>query len=155
MSDSTISFSKDVASTLGLSEAVLLEVLKKSGLEGTNLKELLGFLSFWTEEEVLAHLTSLLSKGLIVENKNGPLSSFSIKEIQGNGRRESSMENSWQPEKELLDQTKNLNHEFLASEIPYTVNPGGPNHEELACLSGRLGSLCMVSLMLEIRDSSF
>ena len=38
--------------------------------------------------------------------------------------------------KELLDQTKNLNHEFLASEIPYTMNPGGPNHEELACLSG-------------------
>ncbi len=38
--------------------------------------------------------------------------------------------------KELLDQTKNLNHEFLASEIPYTMNPGGPNHEELACMSG-------------------
>ena len=54
MSDSTISFSKDVASTLGLSEAVLLEVLKKSGLEGANLKELQDFLSFWTEEEVLA-----------------------------------------------------------------------------------------------------
>ena len=40
MPDSTISFSKDVASTLGLSEAVLLEVLKKSSLEGANLKEL-------------------------------------------------------------------------------------------------------------------
>ena len=65
MSDSTISFSKDIASTLGLSEAVLLEVLKKSGLEGANLKELQDFLSFWTEEEVLAHLTSLLNKGLV------------------------------------------------------------------------------------------
>ena len=52
MSDSTISFSKDIASTLGLSEAVLLEVLKKSGLEGSNLKELQDFLSFWTDEEV-------------------------------------------------------------------------------------------------------
>ena len=38
--------------------------------------------------------------------------------------------------KELLDQTKNLNHEFLSDEVPYTLNPGGPNHEELACLSG-------------------
>ena len=66
MSDSTISFSKDIASTLGLSEAVLLEVLKKSGLKGANLKELQDFLSFWTEEEVLEHLTSLLSKGLII-----------------------------------------------------------------------------------------
>ena len=38
--------------------------------------------------------------------------------------------------KELLEQTKNLNHEFLAGEVPYTLNPGGPNHEELGCLSG-------------------
>ena len=30
MSDSRISFSKDVASTIGLSEAVLLEVLKEA-----------------------------------------------------------------------------------------------------------------------------
>ena len=117
MSDSTISFSKDIASTLGLSEAVLLEVLKKSGLEGSNLKELQDFLSFWTEEELLAHLTSLLSKGLIIENKTGPLSSFSIKEIQANGRKESSMQNSWQPEKELLDQI----HEYgIPEEFTYS-----------------------------------
>ena len=38
--------------------------------------------------------------------------------------------------KELLEETKNLNHEFLSKEIPLTLNPGGPNHEELACLSG-------------------
>ena len=106
MSDSIISFSKDVASTLGLSEAVLLEVLKKSGLEGKNLNELQNLLSFWTEKELLDHLTSLLSKGLIIENKNDTLSrsSFSVKEIQANDRKESSIENSWQPEKELLDQ---------------------------------------------------
>ena len=117
MSDSTISFSKDIASTLGLSEAVLLEVLKKSGLEGANLKELQDFLSFWTEEEVLAHLTSLLNKGLVIENKIGPLSSFSIKELQSNGRKESSMENSWQPEKELLDQI----HEYgIPEEFTYS-----------------------------------
>ena len=117
MSDSTISFSKDIASTIGLSEAVLLEVLRKYDLEGANLKELQDFLSFWTEEEVLEHLTSLLSKGLIIENKNGPLSSFSIKEIQSNGRKESSMENSWQPEKELLDQI----HEYgIPEEFTYS-----------------------------------
>ena len=38
--------------------------------------------------------------------------------------------------RELLEKTKNLNHEFLSKEVPYTLNPGGPNHEELACLSG-------------------
>ena len=37
MSDSKISFSKDIASTIGLSEAVLLEVLKESGIDGRNI----------------------------------------------------------------------------------------------------------------------
>ena len=104
MSDSRISFSKDVASTIGLSEAVLLEVLKESGLKGRNLNELQNLLSFWTEKELTEYLKSLLSKGLVVENKTSTLSSFSVKELQTGGRRESSMENSWRPEKELLDQ---------------------------------------------------
>ena len=104
MSDSRISFSKDVASTIGLSEAVLLEVLKESGLKGRNLNELQNLLSFWTEKELTEYLKSLLSKGLVVENKTSSLSSFSVKEIQTVDRRESSMENSWRPEKELLDQ---------------------------------------------------
>ena len=104
MSDSRISFSKDVASTIGLSEAVLLEVLKESGLKGRNLNELQNLLSFWTEKELTEYLKSLLSKGLVLENKTSSLSSFSVKEIQTVDRRESSMENSWRPEKELLDQ---------------------------------------------------
>ncbi len=82
MSDSRISFSKDVASTIGLSEAVLLEVLKESGLKGRNLNELQNLLSFWTEKEVTEYLKSLLSKGLVVENKTSTLSSFVVKEIQ-------------------------------------------------------------------------
>ena len=104
MSDSRISFSKDVANTLGLSEAVLLEVLRESGLEGRNLHELQNLLSFWTEKELMEYLKSLLSKGLVVENKTSTPFSYSVKEIQVDGRRESSMENSWRPEKELLDQ---------------------------------------------------
>ena len=104
MSDSRISFSKDVANTLGLSEAVLLEVFRESGLEGRNLHELQNLLSFWTEKELMEYLKSLLSKGLVVENKTSTPFSYSLKEIQVDGRRESSMENSWQPEKELLDQ---------------------------------------------------
>ena len=104
MSDSTISFSKDVANTIGLSEAVLLEVLRESDLEGINFHELQKLLSFWTEKELMQHLKSLLNKGLVVENKTSTLSSFHVKEIQADNRKESSMENSWQPEKELLDQ---------------------------------------------------
>ena len=38
--------------------------------------------------------------------------------------------------KEILSKLPNQNHEFLEGEIPYTLNPGGPNHEELSCLIG-------------------
>ena len=38
--------------------------------------------------------------------------------------------------KEILKQLPNQNHEFLDGDIPYTLNPGGPNHEELSCLIG-------------------
>jgi cysteine desulfurase family protein (TIGR01976 family) len=38
--------------------------------------------------------------------------------------------------KEILDQLPNQNHEFLEGDAPYTLNPGGPNHEELSCLVG-------------------
>ena len=38
--------------------------------------------------------------------------------------------------KEILNMLPNQNHEFLDGDVPYTLNPGGPNHEELACLIG-------------------
>ena len=38
--------------------------------------------------------------------------------------------------KEILSELPNQNHEFLEGDVPYTLNPGGPNHEELSCLIG-------------------
>ena len=38
--------------------------------------------------------------------------------------------------KEILSILPNQNHEFLEGDVPYTLNPGGPNHEELSCLIG-------------------
>ena len=38
--------------------------------------------------------------------------------------------------KELLKKLPNQNHEFLKGEYPYTLNPGGPNHEELVSILG-------------------
>ena len=38
--------------------------------------------------------------------------------------------------KEVLNKLPNQNHEFLEGDVPYTLNPGGPNHEELSCLIG-------------------
>ncbi len=37
---------------------------------------------------------------------------------------------------EILRDLPNQNHEFLNGKYPYTINPGGPNHEELASLIG-------------------
>ena len=38
--------------------------------------------------------------------------------------------------KEILSILPNQNHEFLDGDVPYTLNPGGPNHEELSSLLG-------------------
>ena len=37
---------------------------------------------------------------------------------------------------EVLRDLPNQNHEFLNGQYPYTINPGGPNHEELVSLIG-------------------
>ena len=37
---------------------------------------------------------------------------------------------------EILKKLPNQNHEFLNGQYPYTINPGGPNHEELVSLLG-------------------
>ena len=37
---------------------------------------------------------------------------------------------------EILKELPNQNHEFLKGQYPYTINPGGPNHEELVSLIG-------------------
>ena len=37
---------------------------------------------------------------------------------------------------EILKKLPNQNHSFLSGQYPYTLNPGGPNHEELSSLMG-------------------
>ncbi len=37
---------------------------------------------------------------------------------------------------EILKKLPNQNHQFLENQYPYTINPGGPNHEELSSLIG-------------------
>ncbi len=38
--------------------------------------------------------------------------------------------------KDILKNLPNQNHQFLDGDYPYTINPGGPNHEELVSLIG-------------------
>jgi Selenocysteine lyase len=37
--------------------------------------------------------------------------------------------------KDILKNLPNQNHQFLDGDYPYTINPGGPNHEELVSLN--------------------
>ena len=37
---------------------------------------------------------------------------------------------------DILKDLPNQNHEFLKDKYPYTINPGGPNHEELVSMIG-------------------
>ncbi len=37
---------------------------------------------------------------------------------------------------EIMKDLPNQNHEFLEGQYPYTLNPGGPNHEELVSIIG-------------------
>ena len=37
---------------------------------------------------------------------------------------------------DIIKKLPNQNHQFLDGDYPYTINPGGPNHEELVSLIG-------------------
>ena len=68
MTDDFLSFSKDAAKTLGLSEAVLLETIKKitdsQNLDVLNLEVIVNETIFWEEEKVKSLLVSLDLKTL-------------------------------------------------------------------------------------------
>ena len=50
---------------------------------------------------------------------------------------------------DILKKLPNQNHEFLNGNYPYTINPGGPNHEELASLIG------IYEYMMKLYDHHF
>lgn len=63
--DKNFRFSLEMAETLGLSGAVLLEYLKSSDKKKLKIEELLSNLSFWDENELMAVLIDLNVRGLI------------------------------------------------------------------------------------------
>ena len=69
MTDNFLSFSKDAAKTLGLSEAVMLETIKKVinslNNEFIELGLILEETIFWSENEVITLLSKLQLRGLI------------------------------------------------------------------------------------------
>ena len=80
MTDNFLSFSKDAAKTLGLSEAVMLETIKKVlnslNNEFIEVGLILEETIFWSENEVITLLSKLQLRGLINFDKGAKRISF-------------------------------------------------------------------------------
>ena len=101
MSNSKITFSKEIAETIGLREAILLDQLKKEGNQNrlVSFKEICSDLSFLPAQEVEALLSKLVKIGLISsENKEGILHYSSGKKT------DTRTVDRWIPDQEILDQ---------------------------------------------------
>ena len=119
MSDSKISFSKEVANTIGLEEAILLEYLKQQeSLNKKNtLKSIYSDLKFWSDERTNEFLSKLIKTGLVLETDLQGISHFSSKKPQQDQK--IGNKNKWVPNKEVFDQINEygIPEDFAASQI--------------------------------------
>ena len=78
---SKITFSKEIANTIGLDEAVLLEHLKQeeSLHDKVSMQQICSDISFWSNERILEILTQLIKTGLINETIVDGIPHFSSK----------------------------------------------------------------------------
>lgn len=103
MTDPKISFSKEIASTLGLEEAILVEFLKSSKTDKpVSFNQISQELNFWNKEKLTLLLENLLKVGLISNVMHQGSIHFIFKKT--NQKIELNKENKWIPDKEVLDQ---------------------------------------------------
>ena len=133
MTDNFLSFSKDAAKTLGLSEAVVLETIKtKIQLQNNQFIELDSVLMetiFWDEKKTITLISKLQLRGLVNFDKDKKrisliLSKKKIKDTnvdkKGFGERtESFMEKNWEPDAALIDQASEygISKSFVLSQL--------------------------------------
>ena len=119
MTDSKLSFSIEVANTIGLEEAILLEHLRQqeSLNKKNSFKSIFSDLAFWSDEKTGDLLSSLVKTGLVVESNFQGISYFSSKKPQQ--RLKSDNKNRWVPNKEVFDQIieYGIPEDFAASQI--------------------------------------
>ena len=119
MTDSKLSFSIEVANTIGLEEAILLEHLRQqeSLNKKNSLKSIFSDLAFWSDEKTGDLLSSLVKTGLVLESNFQGISYFSSKKPQQ--RLKSDNKNRWVPNKEVYDQIieYGIPEDFAASQI--------------------------------------
>ncbi len=103
MTDSKISFSIEIANTIGLEEAILLEYLKENeSLDKISLKQINTHLGFWNENRTSDLLNKLIKRGLVMESNLGGTIYFSSR--KPNQVSKPIIGNTWMPEKEVFDQ---------------------------------------------------
>ena len=133
MTDNFLSFSKDAAKTLGLSEAVVLETIKTKIQSQNNqfieLDSVLKETIFWDEKKTIALISKLQLRGLVNFDKDKKrislvLSKKKIKDTnvdeKGFGERtESFMEKNWEPDAALIDQASEygISKSFVLSQL--------------------------------------
>ena len=104
MTDSKISFSKEIANTIGLEEAILLEYLKQQKilLNQVTIEQINSDNEFWSEDKIRNILSKLVKTGLVIESNYEGSTHFSSKNPSQETRAKT--ENKWAPDKEVLDQ---------------------------------------------------
>ena len=104
MSESHLNFSKEVATTLGLEEAVMLEYLLNNAVSGNlvSAQKINADLAFWSYEQIKNILSRLSKTGIIKESLNLGIESYSVKEKQE--QIVSTSQQKWSPNREILDQ---------------------------------------------------
>ena len=133
MADNFLSFSKDAAKTLGLSEAVVLETIKTKIQSQNNqfieLDSVLKETIFWDEKKTITLISKLQLRGLVNFDKDKKrisliLSKKKIKDTnvdkKGFGERtESFMEKNWEPDAALIDQASEygISKSFVLSQL--------------------------------------
>ena len=131
---SSIKISKEIAKTLGLNQAVLLEIIKSiivlRRVNEVSLKDILSEMPFWNQKKILKNLKSLVSKGILKElnNKQNYKLSSSHEKIQDSlpeiytkfrGNEERKIEQKWKPKPETILQAKEygIPDEFTYSQL--------------------------------------
>ena len=133
MTDNFLSFSKDAAKTLGLSEAVVLETIRTKIQSQNNqfieLDSILKETIFWDEKKTITLISKLQLRGLVNFDKDKKrisliLSKKNIKDTNvdkiGFGERtESFMEKNWEPDAALIDQASEygISKSFVLSQL--------------------------------------
>ena len=101
---SKITFSKEIANTIGLDEAVLLEHLRQEERlhDRVSMKQICSDISFWSNERILEVLTQLIKTGLINETIIDGTPHFSSK--KHDKKTPTSNRDKWVPDKDVIDQ---------------------------------------------------